>query len=183
MNFTRLLNASASNGLAQRYRYHFISFPSHHILSFALTNMFCLIFSCLTLSCSRHADKKVSLYHKLDATEFLHKDRIAKQEQLINTRIQVDAPQDVTPVAGVPDEQLRERRVRIFKQAKNAMQSATFDTKNWKVGTKNSICFFCFFFVPKNKFLVNVCFGLKLIDRVRHSRTLGKPVDGLGINR
>jgi hypothetical protein len=70
----------------------------------------------------------------MDSAEFREQESLRRREQLINAQIQVNVPQNVTPVAGVPEEHLSERRVRIFKQAKNVMQSATFDTKNWKIG-------------------------------------------------
>lgn len=56
-----------------------------------------------------------------------------------NVRIETEASPDVTLFNGVPREHIDKRRVRIFKQAKNAMQSATFDTKNWKIGELSSV--------------------------------------------
>jgi len=40
---------------------------------------------------------------------------------------------DITPVTGVPEEHVASRRVRIFKPAKNAMQSGTNNIKKWKM--------------------------------------------------
>ena len=40
---------------------------------------------------------------------------------------------DVTPITGVPDEHIKTRRVRIFKPAKNAMQSGTANIKRWRM--------------------------------------------------
>ena len=51
-----------------------------------------------------------------------------------NVKIETEVSTDVTLFNGVPREHIETRRVRIFKQAKNAMQSATYDTKNWKLG-------------------------------------------------
>lgn len=39
----------------------------------------------------------------------------------------------ITPVTGVPEEHIKTRLVRIFKPAKNPMQSGTFNTRKWKM--------------------------------------------------
>ena len=41
--------------------------------------------------------------------------------------------EDIAPVTGVPEEHIKTRRVRIFKPAKNAMQSGTNNTHRWKM--------------------------------------------------
>ena len=40
---------------------------------------------------------------------------------------------DVSVLSGVPEEQLKNRLVRIFSPAKNAMQSGTFRTHKWRI--------------------------------------------------
>ena len=83
------------------------------------------------------AEKQVSLYKGMKSKEFIRQQEMAKRQNLVDAYIHVDMPLDVTPVTGVPKEHVKTRRVRIFKQAKNSMQSATFDTQNWKIGIKS----------------------------------------------
>lgn len=40
---------------------------------------------------------------------------------------------NVTPIAGIPDEHIYTRRVRIYKPAKNAMQSGTNNLNHWEM--------------------------------------------------
>jgi len=47
--------------------------------------------------------------------------------------ITIEGAEDLSLVNGVPEEQLLERTVRIFKPAKNAMQSGTAGIKRWKI--------------------------------------------------
>ncbi|CAL8099099.1 unnamed protein product [Orchesella dallaii] len=51
----------------------------------------------------------------------------------LQENIQIDVPLDLTPVTGVPEEHTRTRRVRIFKPAKNAMQSGTANINRWRM--------------------------------------------------
>lgn len=44
---------------------------------------------------------------------------------------------DISPVSGVPAEHVIERRVRIFKPAKNAMQSGTNNIHHWEMEFDN----------------------------------------------
>merc|ERR1711997_212736 len=56
--------------------------------------------------------------------------RSKKMEGLIT----VDgAIQDISDVSGVPEEHIKERYVRIYRPAKNAMQSGTHGIKRWKI--------------------------------------------------
>jgi NADH dehydrogenase (ubiquinone) Fe-S protein 4 len=66
------------------------------------------------------------------ATFFASKDELDHKERMKGT-ITVDVPLDITAVTGVPEEHTKSRRVRIFKPAKNAMQSGTNNTKTWKI--------------------------------------------------
>lgn len=61
-----------------------------------------------------------------------------------NVKVEIEVSKDVTVFNGVPREHIDNRRARIFKQAKNAMQSATNETKLWKIG--KSISIFLLFF-------------------------------------
>merc|ERR1711894_333803 len=47
--------------------------------------------------------------------------------------IEAEVNTDVSVLSGVPEEQVKTRRVRIFVPAKNAMQSGTNKTKHWQV--------------------------------------------------
>ena len=47
--------------------------------------------------------------------------------------ITVQGPADITAVSGVPEEHTRERYVRVFRPAKNAMQSGTAGVRRWKI--------------------------------------------------
>lgn len=40
---------------------------------------------------------------------------------------------DLTPISGVPEEHIRERRVRISLPSKNSMQSGTDNLDFWKI--------------------------------------------------
>merc|ERR1719362_2329701 len=51
--------------------------------------------------------------------------------------IEVEGPADVTITAGMPDAERKERQVRIFKPAKNPMQSGTAGIKRWKIEFDN----------------------------------------------
>merc|ERR1739842_172189 len=51
--------------------------------------------------------------------------------------IEVDGPADVTITSGMPDAERKERQVRIFKPAKNPMQSGTAGIKRWKIEFDN----------------------------------------------
>ncbi|KPL99862.1 NADH dehydrogenase [ubiquinone] iron-sulfur protein 4, mitochondrial-like protein [Sarcoptes scabiei] len=58
-------------------------------------------------------------------------------ERLKTIKIDVKNPNVMTKVSGIPDEHVENRRVRIYKPAKNAMQSGTFDTKLWRLDFEN----------------------------------------------
>lgn len=63
---------------------------------------------------------------KLDKTKSL-------VEQLKDAVIEVDQPNLLSTLSGVPEEHVTTRRVRIHKPTKNAMQSGTNDTHKWKL--------------------------------------------------
>lgn len=58
-------------------------------------------------------------------------------KKLKTTQITVDKPNYLSTISGVPEEHVVNRRVRIFKQSKNAMQSGTADTHKWKLDFEN----------------------------------------------
>merc|ERR550519_1984946 len=47
--------------------------------------------------------------------------------------ITVEGPTDITAVSGVPEEHIKERYVRIYRPAKNAMQSGTAGVRRWRI--------------------------------------------------
>jgi len=47
--------------------------------------------------------------------------------------ITVEGAVDISLVSGVPEEHIKDRTVRIFKPAKNAMQSGTAGIKRWRM--------------------------------------------------
>ncbi|XP_058056823.1 NADH dehydrogenase [ubiquinone] iron-sulfur protein 4, mitochondrial [Anopheles bellator] len=51
--------------------------------------------------------------------------------------ITVPTKVDLSPISGVPEEQVKERRVRIFVPAKNAMQSGTDNIQHWSIEFDN----------------------------------------------
>jgi len=51
--------------------------------------------------------------------------------------IEVVGPADVGSVSGVPDEHIKTRYVRIFRPAKNAMQSGTAGVRRWRIEFDN----------------------------------------------
>ena len=67
---------------------------------------------------------------------FLTKQEIEQKKKLQNY-ITVEAPMDVSPISGVPEEHTRSRRVRIFEPAKNAMQSGTNNIQHWEMEFDN----------------------------------------------
>jgi len=63
---------------------------------------------------------------------FETKDELERKKRM-QGKITVDVPLDLTTVTGVPEEHTRSRRVRIFKPAKNAMQSGTSNISRWRM--------------------------------------------------
>merc|ERR1712020_810277 len=47
--------------------------------------------------------------------------------------IEVEGAVDISHISGVPEEHIKERQVRIFRPAKNAIQSGTHGIKRWKI--------------------------------------------------
>ncbi|GCC32378.1 hypothetical protein chiPu_0010839 [Chiloscyllium punctatum] len=59
--------------------------------------------------------------------------RLAQTQTKDRQLITVDEKLDISPVTGVPEVQVKTRRVRIFVPARNAMQSGVNNTKVWKL--------------------------------------------------
>uniref|UniRef100_A0A2M3Z6B5 NADH dehydrogenase [ubiquinone] iron-sulfur protein 4, mitochondrial n=1 Tax=Anopheles braziliensis TaxID=58242 RepID=A0A2M3Z6B5_9DIPT len=62
---------------------------------------------------------------------------LATEEDRHLPTITVPTKVDLSPISGVPEEQLKERRVRIFIPAKNAMQSGTDNIHHWSIEFDN----------------------------------------------
>merc|ERR1711983_105321 len=58
-------------------------------------------------------------------------------DQAVTGLIEVEGAPDVTITSGMPDEERVTRVVRIYKPAKNAMQSGTAGIKRWKIEFDN----------------------------------------------
>ncbi|CAD5118557.1 DgyrCDS7245 [Dimorphilus gyrociliatus] len=48
-------------------------------------------------------------------------------------KITINNTEDISVISGVPEEHIKERRVRIFVPPKNAMQSGTHGSKTWRL--------------------------------------------------
>ncbi|XP_041046308.1 NADH dehydrogenase [ubiquinone] iron-sulfur protein 4, mitochondrial [Carcharodon carcharias] len=59
--------------------------------------------------------------------------RLAQTQTQDTQLITVDEKLDISPVTGVPEVQVKTRKVRIFVPARNAMQSGVNNTKLWKM--------------------------------------------------
>ncbi|XP_055490033.1 NADH dehydrogenase [ubiquinone] iron-sulfur protein 4, mitochondrial [Leucoraja erinacea] len=59
--------------------------------------------------------------------------RLAQTQTHDTQLITVDEKLDISPITGVPEDQVKTRKVRIFVPARNAMQSGANNTKLWKM--------------------------------------------------
>ncbi|XP_078266204.1 NADH dehydrogenase [ubiquinone] iron-sulfur protein 4, mitochondrial [Rhinoraja longicauda] len=59
--------------------------------------------------------------------------RLAQTQTQDTQLITVDEKLDISPITGVPEDQVKTRKVRIFVPARNAMQSGANNTKQWKI--------------------------------------------------
>merc|ERR1711962_267522 len=60
-----------------------------------------------------------------------------EHERGLQGTIMVEGPVDVGIVSGVPEEHIKTRYVRIFRPAKNAMQSGTAGVRRWRIEFDN----------------------------------------------
>eukprot|EP00088_Acartia_fossae_P068292 TRINITY_DN862_c0_g1_i2.p1 TRINITY_DN862_c0_g1~~TRINITY_DN862_c0_g1_i2.p1 ORF type:complete len:191 (+),score=47.99 TRINITY_DN862_c0_g1_i2:35-574(+) len=70
----------------------------------------------------------IQIKDKMKDVKQISPDAVSKQGL-----ITVEGAEDLSLVNGMPEEQILERTVRIFKPAKNAMQSGTAGIKRWKI--------------------------------------------------
>ena len=80
-----------------------------------------------SLSVTPCAFRKLGLTDLTKSSEELAHDK--KMEGLIT----VEGPLDLSQVTGVPEQHIVERYVRIFRPAKNAMQSGTAGVRKWRI--------------------------------------------------
>jgi len=73
----------------------------------------------------------------LKEESFFDRQLVERKEYMRTAQIKVDEVLSLANVTGVPDEHTKDRRVRIYKQAKNAMQSGTNDTHKWTADFEN----------------------------------------------
>ncbi|KAM4809065.1 NADH dehydrogenase [ubiquinone] iron-sulfur protein 4, mitochondrial [Rhinophrynus dorsalis] len=59
--------------------------------------------------------------------------RLAQNQAQDTQLITVDEKMDISSISGVPEEQIKTRKVHIFVPARNAMQSGVQNTKKWKM--------------------------------------------------
>ncbi|KAG8598901.1 hypothetical protein GDO81_002789 [Engystomops pustulosus] len=59
--------------------------------------------------------------------------RPAQSQSRDSELITIDEKLDISTITGFPDEELKNRKVRIFVPARNAMQSGVQNTKKWKL--------------------------------------------------
>merc|ERR1712001_14744 len=71
------------------------------------------------------------LTKKVDSEDILKIDLDRKKK--LAGLITVEGEIDVGTTSGVPEEHIKERYVRIYRPAKNAMQSGTHGIKRWKI--------------------------------------------------
>lgn len=75
-----------------------------------------------------------------EAKRYTESEILSNKEAAAGARpglITVEGAEDITTISGVPEEHIVERTVRIFKPAKNAMQSGTAGIKRWKIEFDN----------------------------------------------
>ncbi|XP_026677806.1 LOW QUALITY PROTEIN: NADH dehydrogenase [ubiquinone] iron-sulfur protein 4, mitochondrial [Diaphorina citri] len=70
-------------------------------------------------------DKAADISGPLDLKE------LRKERQELQEYITVDQPMDISLIAGVPEEHIKTRLVRIATSPKNPMQSGTHNANNW----------------------------------------------------
>jgi len=88
------------------------------------------------VSTTRKVEKKLESWELFSDAEA---ERQRRKKLLQNSTIEVEkqVSADSNALSGVPEEHITTRRVRIYKPSKNAMQSATNDTKAWKMEFDN----------------------------------------------
>ncbi|XP_058459182.1 NADH dehydrogenase [ubiquinone] iron-sulfur protein 4, mitochondrial [Malaya genurostris] len=73
----------------------------------------------------------------IDANLIIADDVERREREKQASTIAVPVKVDLSPITGVPEEHVKERRVRIFMPAKNAMQSGTDNIHHWTIEFDN----------------------------------------------
>lgn len=73
----------------------------------------------------------------LDPSTALARPEELEQRNKLSGKITVPVEVNLGPISGVPEEQLKERRVRIHIPPKNAMQSGTDNINTWQIEFDN----------------------------------------------
>lgn len=82
-------------------------------------------------ACQKSKTDKLKLKEKIPK-DFGKEDE--HKHKLLETKISLDGKEKTHYLDDIPQELLRTRTARIFQPPKNAMQSATYNTKHWVVG-------------------------------------------------
>ncbi|XP_055627428.1 NADH dehydrogenase [ubiquinone] iron-sulfur protein 4, mitochondrial [Toxorhynchites rutilus septentrionalis] len=73
----------------------------------------------------------------VDANLVIADEEERREREKQASTIVVPVKVDLSPISGIPEEHVKERRVRIFMPAKNAMQSGTDNTHHWSIEFDN----------------------------------------------
>ncbi|GFX49382.1 NADH dehydrogenase iron-sulfur protein 4, mitochondrial [Trichonephila clavipes] len=87
----------------------------------------------LSITAARNTYEKKNEPAVKDVKEVLLDSEERKQIEKLQQRITVPSMVPISCITGVPEEHIKTRLVRIFKPAKNPMQSGTFNTRKWKL--------------------------------------------------
>ncbi|EDV44695.1 uncharacterized protein Dana_GF20193 [Drosophila ananassae] len=86
------------------------------------------------LAATRWASQDVA---PLDPKTALARPEELEQRNKLSGKITVPTAVNLSPISGVPEEQIKERRVRIHIPPKNAMQSGTDNINTWQIEFDN----------------------------------------------
>ncbi|XP_067014749.1 NADH dehydrogenase [ubiquinone] iron-sulfur protein 4, mitochondrial [Anabrus simplex] len=76
---------------------------------------------------------KIKEAPQVDSKYAIMKPDEISHQKLLQGYITVDKPMDISTISGVPEEHIKNRRVRIYMPPKNAMQSGTNNTHAWEM--------------------------------------------------
>lgn len=93
----------------------------------------------------------------IDTNIVLHEDERRKHLVRGSSITSDISPVDISKVTGMPEEHSTSRRARIYKEAKNAMQSGTKNMHTWKLGTISFLILSMFSFISHISFTVLFC--------------------------
>ncbi|VEN61031.1 unnamed protein product [Callosobruchus maculatus] len=85
----------------------------------------------LSTSSVRHTEPEIK-----NDIALLNPEEIEHKKKLQNY-ITIEGTTDISPITGVPEEHVKERRVRIYEPPKNCMQSGTNNIGHWEMDFDN----------------------------------------------